>query len=201
MTRIDEIEKLLREATPVKEIGHHLTGDSGHWATVRGLPIHSASLFNYFKIQDASLIANAPAYLRFLIDEVRRLEEKVERDIGSSAFDDVAAERDALKEQVERLENENRRLTRWKQETILVVKPIFDFAHPEMKLGESKVKFVLQLAKERDALKARVEKLEKALENYDNTFSQFNPDDKASRLEMRRAVIEARDAFSDKGEK
>jgi hypothetical protein len=38
-----------------------------------------------------------------LLDEVKRLQSMVERDIGSSAFDDVVKERDQLKDGVDRL--------------------------------------------------------------------------------------------------
>ena len=57
-----------------------------------------------------------------------------------SAYDAVVKERDEL--------------ARWKKEALATFEPILRFEHPELKLGESRVAFLLLLSKERDQLKA-----------------------------------------------
>ena len=53
-------------------------------------------------------------------------------------------------EEIQRLKEEIDKLKMWKKEALIVFQPIFDFENPEMKLGESKVEFIIKLAKERD---------------------------------------------------
>lgn len=54
------------------------------------------------------------------------------------------------------IHKENEELKNWKREMHAVTLPIFRFQHPEMKLGESRITFILSLAKERDALKKEI---------------------------------------------
>lgn len=57
----------------------------------------------------------------------------------------------------EALEVELKNAHEWKTQILAVTKPVFDFDHPEMKLGESKVATIIKFAKERDELKAELE--------------------------------------------
>lgn len=44
---------------------------------------------------------------------------------------------------------------RWIKEAEAMLQKVYDFEHPEMKIGESKLEFILKLAAERDKLKAK----------------------------------------------
>lgn len=67
-TKLEEMRKRCEAATKTFGIGDTLIGDTGHWATVRGLPTHSAYLANYLKIEDATFIAAARTDMPALIE-------------------------------------------------------------------------------------------------------------------------------------
>jgi hypothetical protein len=54
----------------------------------------------------------------------------------------------------------------------------------------------LELANSHASLQSRVAELEKALKEYDEAFTEFNPGSKTSRDRMRMAVIGARDVLT-----
>jgi predicted nucleic acid-binding Zn-ribbon protein len=58
------------------------------------------------------------------------------------------------------------RLKNWKMEMEAVTKPVLEFEHNEMQLGESRVTFLLRLAKERDAALFEVERLNAELNQW-----------------------------------
>jgi hypothetical protein len=53
--------------------------------------------------------------------------------------------------------SEMERLRNWKNEASLVFKPVLEFEHKELQLGESRITFLLRLANERDRLRAALE--------------------------------------------
>ena len=57
----------------------------------------------------------------------------------------------------EKLEKENAELRRWKKEASETMRPILDFKHADMILGDSKVQTLLRFANERDKLKAELD--------------------------------------------
>ena len=71
---------------------------------------------------------------------------------------------------LERVKAERDELLRWKNEALMVYRPILDFQHPEMRLGESKVTTVMKFAKERDALRSLACELARAIENIKLEF-------------------------------
>ena len=67
----------------------------------------------------------------------------------------------------ERVSNENKRLKKWQADAMKILKKIMDFEHPEMKLGESKIDFILKLAPQRDELQEERDRYKAALMDID----------------------------------
>ncbi len=66
------------------------------------------------------------------------------------------------------LKQQRDELQRWKNEALATFNPIFDFEHPNMKLGESKVEFILALAKQRDAYVAQDKEIRTLIDADEN---------------------------------
>lgn len=75
------------------------------------------------------------------IDQDKQIRALINADENESTFDEV-----------ERLKIKRDQLQRWKNEMLLVNKPLFEYDHKEMKVGESRVEFLLRMAKQRDDL-------------------------------------------------
>lgn len=90
---IERLKELAQKATPKTmytwEEGAVLLGETGNWASIRGVPSHSASLAGMLRLEDTNFITHAnPDTVTRLIEALEVATEAIRDSIARS--DDVA---------------------------------------------------------------------------------------------------------------